>query len=242
MIKTKKILKYYSSLFPVSKEQLSFLVNSVNDNKNASFLDIECGLSDIGYEIAKKGFNVTAIESHPDFINLLNKKNKKLKDNFKTSSFSTMDIARRFGKNKFDVAFCINSRLLAIQDPILLTKFFFDTKIALKDGGILVVDLFNMSKVYSQDKIIFPLRKTAKHSLLVNLTRNDLTYELNATFVKNNKKEIPILQNEPSYPFTKQTIENKAKEVKFSSVEFYSDYNKTPFTENSERIICVLKK
>ena len=39
-----------------------------------------------------------------------------------------------------------------------------------------------------------------------------------------------------------ETIKKIAEELKFSSVEFFGDYLKSPFNKNSSNLICVLTK
>ena len=41
--------------------------------------------------------------------------------------------------------------------------------------------------------------------------------------------------------FETDQIRSYAKEVKYSSCEFFSDYNRTPYSPDSDKIICVLK-
>ena len=55
-------------------------------------------------------------------------------------------------------------------------------------------------------------------------------------------KVIDEVKDELVCPISMETIRSYAKEVKYSSCEFYSDYNRTPYTPDSDKIICVLKK
>lgn len=241
MLKIKKFLKNYDEFFYTPDSQLSFFKNLIGNNQTANIIDIEGGTSPIGVELSKNA-KVTVTESHKDFDSLL-KKEKKHNPNFNFYNYSSMDIARIFGRNKFDIAFCINSRLLAVQDTILLTKFLFDAKIILKDKGILVLDIYNFNNLqFTNNEAIFTKdSRSNTDKLQISIIRNDLYYYMDASLLKK-KKEISIIENEPTYPFTMQHIQKIAKEINYSSVEFYSDYNKTPFKNDSQRLICILKK
>lgn len=244
MVYTKKITKLYNEFFKIPENQLEFISDFLSKReKPGRILDIECGTAQAGTILAEKGNQLTAIDTHKDFITYLNKKYKKLKKNCHFLNIGTMDVARFFRRESFDIALCVNSRLLFISDKILFTKFLFDTKIMLAPGGIFIIDIANFNNVnFRSSEINLPTRDTMTNSLKVSLTRNELNYSLDVTLLKSRKKIIPIIENEPSFPFTKQTIESAANEVRYSSIEFYSDYKGTPFTDDSERLICVLHK
>lgn len=244
MIYAKKITKLYNNFFKIPDNQIEFISDFLKTReKPGKILDIECGTAQAGTLLAEQGHDLTAIDTHKDFIIYLNKKYKKMKSNCHFYNLGTMDVARFLKRESYDIALCVNSRLLFISDKILFTKFLFDTKIMLAPGGIFVIDIANFNNVnFGAEKITLPTRESMANSLSVSLTRGSLNYSLNVTMTKSRNKEITIIDDEPSYPFTKQTIETAANEVRYSSIEFFSDYRGTPFTENAERLICVLHK
>jgi len=244
MIYTKKITKLYNNFFKIPDNQIEFISDFLKTReKPGKILDIECGTAQAGTLLAQRGNHLTAIDTHKDFIVYLNKKYKKMKKTCNFYNLGTMDVARYLKRESYDIALCLNSRLLFISDKILFTKFLFDTKIMLSEGGIFIIDIANFNKLdFQSDVIRLPTRDSMTNTLSVSLTRNNYSYSLNVVMSKSAKKEITIIDDEPSFPFTKQTIESAANEVRYSSIDFYSDYRGTPFTEDSERLICVLHK
>ena len=52
-----------------------------------------------------------------------------------------------------------------------------------------------------------------------------------------NGKMLPVQKETPIYALMPDEIENFALEAGFSSVEFYADFNKTPFTGKEDSVV-----
>ena len=89
-----------------------------------------------------------------------------------------------------------------------------------------------------------PAKKAERATLYSSVIKNSdsVQYKLFQHVVTASGKVIDEVKDELVCPISMETIRSYAKEVKYSSCEFYSDYNRTPYTPDSDKIICVLKK
>ena len=69
-----------------------------------------------------------------------------------------------------------------------------------------------------------------------------MKYYLNQQIVTNEGVSIDAVKDEEICPISLESFKAYSSEIGYSSVQFYSDYKGTPLSENSEKIICVLKK
>ena len=83
-----------------------------------------------------------------------------------------------------------------------------------------------------------------RNSLYSSVIKNSdqISYKLFQHVVTASGKLIDEVKDELVCPISMETIRSYAKEVGYSSCEFFNDYSRTPYTADSDKIICVLKK
>lgn len=241
MINYKHWLDYTEKLFPLEENQIAFFEDLLKKfNNPAKFLNVECGPAAICKALEKNGVDVTATDSYSGFI----QKISGIK-NIHSFNLNPFDISRYLGKNFYNVIYTGNYRLIFLQDRALIRKFIFDCKMLLSDGGCLVFDLVNFSKLdFSQPRIDLPVKKNEEFQLYSYILKNaeNMKYYLTQQVVANDGTAFVDVDNEQICPISLETFKAFAEELSYSSVEFYSDYKGNPLTENSDRIICVLRK
>lgn len=248
MIYVKKWLEFYNELFPLCDNQVEFLETLIPaDAKPGKFLSVECGLARASQILANKGYDVTVTDRFAEVTSKLQTQNANCEDLIHIFNFLPHDIARYLGKSFFDVIFCSNYRLIFIRDKAYIQKLLFDAKALLRDKGVLVLDLLNFSRYdFTQDRVELNTRKSDRVSLHSEITtdKENLTYLLNqyAVTERENNKTIDLIKSEPVCPISYESFKIFSKEIGFSSVEFYSDYCKTPFDKDADKIVCVLRK
>lgn len=245
MVYIKKWIDYYSELFAVEPEQVNFFNDLVANFKSPSkLLSVECGPALLSDELSKTS-DITVTDSFPEFINVVNNKHVVHNNEFHCFNLNPFDIARYLGKNFFNVITSLDYRLIFMKERTMIKKFMFDVKMLLSDGGYFVIDLINFSKFdFAQTKIDLPVKKCERATLYSSLVKNSetATYQLFQHVVTSSGKVIDVAKAEDVCPISHETLKNWAEELKYSSIEFFSDYKKTPYSKNSDRIICVLRK
>ena len=245
MIYVKKWKDYYEDFFPIEPHQLDFFTNlSEEFTSPAKFLSVECGPALLSDTLQEKN-DITLTDSFPEFVSIVNTRQINKDNPAHVFNLNPADIARYLGKNFFNVIACLSYRIIFMKDRTLIKKFLFDSKMLLSDGGYLVLDILNFSKYdFSETKIDLPVKKSERASLYSSVIKNSdsVQYKLFQHVVTASGKVIDEVKDELICPISMESIRSYAKEVGYSSVEFYNDYNRTPYTTDSDKIICVLKK
>lgn len=244
MIYIKRWIDYYEDLFQPELNQKEFFESLLDTfEQPAKFLSVECGPANLSVDLSKK-YNVTVTDQFPEFIKQVNAKLLAKDTTMNVLNLNPVDISRFLQKNAFNVVTCLNYRLIFLKDRELAKKFMLDARMLLAKGGYLVLDLINFAKYdFSETKIDLPERKCPRATLYSSLIKNteSATYHLFQHVVTKEGKMIEEVKDEPVTPISLETFKSAANTMGFSSIEFYSDYNKTPYSLDSEKIICVLK-
>lgn len=237
-------LDYYSDFFPHQDVEVEFIESYLENQNNAKLLYVECGMAPLSKDFLSK-YDVTFTDKFSEYTTLLNKRLIHKNNRVHIFNLDPIDIARYLAKDFFSTIFCLHNKMIFMQDDVLIKKFLFDSKMLLKENGKIILGLSNFSKYDLQKNIIdFPTVKSSRGSLKVHLSKDkeSASYRLSGEIIPSNGKTIQISQNEKVFPLGLETIKKIAEELKFSSVEFFGDYLKSPFNKNSSNLICVLTK
>ena len=250
MIYSDKWLKYYKNVFLLSDNQPEFFIEQFKNYEQPAFFDVECGPGLLVTSILNSNFpvDITVSDSIDGFITQMSERTAESEKKVQAIPTSPADIAKRIPKHSFNVISCLNYRLIFLKDKAQVLKFMFDAKTLLQYGGILILDLINFAKFdFSDDIIRLPEKKHGDFTLTSTITKHPETfsYQLNQKLTIGNgllKKSFDVVKDEVVSPVSIETFTLFAKETKFSSIQFFSDYKGNAFTPDSDRIICVLKK
>lgn len=237
-------LDYYSDFFSHQDVEVEFIESYLENQDNAKLLYVECGMAPLSKDFLSK-YDVTFTDKFSEYTTLLNKRLIHKNNRVHIFNLDPIDIARYLAKDFFSTIFCLHNKMIFMQDDVLIKKFLFDSKMLLKENGKIILGLSNFSKYDLQKDIIeFPTVKSSRGSLKVHLSKDKelVSYRLSGEIIPSNGKTIQISQNEKVFPLGLETIKKIAEELKFSSVEFFGDYLKSPFNKNSSNLICVLTK
>ncbi|MBQ7969582.1 MAG: hypothetical protein IJ293_01175 [Treponema sp.] len=237
-------LDYYSDFFPHQDVEVEFIESYLENQDNAKLLYVECGMAPLSKDFLSK-YDVTFTDKFSEYTTLLNKRLIHKNNRVHIFNLDPIDIARYLAKDFFSTIFCLHNKMIFMQDDVLIKKFLFDSKMLLKENGKIILGLSNFSKYDLQKDIIeFPTVKSSRGSLKVHLSKDKelVSYRLSGEIIPSNGKTIQISQNEKVFQLGLETIKKIAEELKFSSVEFFGDYLKSPFNKNSSNLICVLTK
>ncbi|MBP5402637.1 MAG: methyltransferase domain-containing protein [Treponema sp.] len=237
------IVEYYDELYPVTQDQKDFYDGLVNSySKPVKFLSIGCGTGILENRLAKDTTDVTGLETIKELLESAARKRRNQLMAVRFFQMSTIEMVRFLGKGFYDVISCLNNRIIFIHDKVLLRKFFFDCKQLLAAGGILILQLCNYDLYTKKTVISLPELSSVRVTLKSKLEyTNDDKYYLTQHIETGNGKNISICSKVPVYPVCKKELEEFAKEAGFTSVEFFSDYKKTPLDENTINQVVIIK-
>ena len=245
MIYIKRWIDYYSELFPVEEGQQNFFESYANEFSNSTkILSVECGPALLS-EILNEKYDITVTDQHQEFIDIVKSRNSYSNGRIHAFNMHPMDLSRYMGNSFFDIVCCLNYRVIFLKERALIKKYMMDVQRLLTNGGYLILDLINFAKYdFSETKIDLPEKKSERATLYSSLVKNSegLSYRLYQNVVTSAGKMIEEVKDEVVCPVSLETFKSAAEEMKFSSIEFFSDYKKSPYFKESDKIICVLKK
>lgn len=237
------LVEYYDELYPVTKDQYDFYAYLMEQYaKPVKFLTIGCGTGVMENYLAKQMTDVTGLETIKELLESATRKHRNQLMALRFFKMSTIEMVRFLGKNFYNVISCLNDRIIFIHDRTLLRKFFFDCKQLLADDGMIVLQLANYNLYKSKTVSVLPEIKTTRVTLTSKLEYVSEEESLLSRNIKTGSgKVLPVYQKTSVYPITPSEIEEYAKESGFTSIEYFADFKRNPFTEKSPSMVVIIK-
>lgn len=237
------LVEYYDELYPVTKDQYDFYAYLMEQYaKPVKFLTIGCGTGVMENYLAKQMTDVTGLETIKELLESATRKHRNQLMALRFFKMSTIEMVRFLGKNFYNVISCLNDRIIFIHDRTLLRKFFFDCKQLLADDGMIVLQLANYNLYKSKTVSVLPEIETTRVTLTSKLEYVSEEESLLSRNIKTGSgKVLPVYQKTSVYPITPSEIEEYAKESGFTSIEYFADFKRNPFTEKSPSMVVIIK-
>lgn len=237
------LVEYYDELYPVTQAQYDFYNGLLDEYaRPVKFLTIGCGTGVMENYLAKQMTDVTGLETIKELLESATRKHRTQLMAVRYFKMSTIEMVRFLGKNFYNVISCLNDRIIFIHDKILLRKFFFDCKQLLAENGIVVLGLANYNLYKNSSSTVLPEIESIRVSLSSKLEQsNDGEYVISRNIKTGSGKVLPVYSKTSVYPITTSEIEEFAKEAGFTSVEFFADFQKNPFTPQSPSMVVIIK-
>ena len=235
-------VEYYDELYPIIPGQKELFTNLMKEfPEPARLLRVGCGTGLFEHLLARENADVTGIEDTSALLRSANLRRRTQLMSLRFFQMSYLDMARFLGKGFYSIISCLDDRILFIHDLTLIKKFFFDTKQLLTNGGYLIITLPNFKLFGNEKEFSLPDRKSIRSSLFTYIDRENGSSYLSQDLETGNGKIFTIHEHEKIHELTAEEIETFAKEAGFSQVNLYSDFNKNPFSPESEKIVALLK-
>lgn len=237
------LIEYYDELYPITKAQYDFYAGLMEEfQKPVKFLTIGCGTGVMENYLAKQMTDVTGLETIKGLLESATRKHRSQLMSLRFFQMSTIEMVRFLGKDFYNVISCLNDRIIFIHDKILLRKFFFDCRQLLAKDGKIILQLANYNLYKAKAVSVLPEISSVRVSLSSKIEYvSDEEYLLSRNLKTGSGKVLPVYQKTSVYPITTSEIEDFAKEAGFTSVEYFADFEKNPFTPQSPSMIAVIK-
>ncbi len=240
------ISEYYDELYPITPEQKKFYQEETSKyNKPVKYLRVGCGTGTFEHILARDGADATGLETNIELLESANRKRRTQLMSLRYFQMSTLEMARFLGHNFYNVVSSLDNRIIFIRDKILIEKFFYDAKQLLAADGKLILELVNFKTIANSGVVKFPTKESIRVKLYTQLVSKDDGSGETKKFIQQdletgNGKILPVTRDAEIYPLVKEEIEGFAKKVGFKKCDFYADFKRTPFTDNSEKLIAVI--
>ncbi len=236
------IIEYYDELYPVLPDETAFFRQTMSEYKPpCKILTIGCGTGSLEHAMVKNGADVTGLDTSKEMLETANRRKKDTGANIRFFQMTTLEMTRFLGKDFYNVIACLNDRIILIRDKTLMRKFFYDCKTLLAKEGRLILQLMNYNLFSSKPMAKLPTLESIRVSLSRQIWTDD-SGKTTAEFELENGagKLIPVIKDTEVYPLQKDEKQQFAVEAGFGDIQFYADFSRVPFTQDSQTLLCVL--
>lgn len=224
------------------EDMCSRIIEICNDEniKFHSYLDIACGTGNVTLKIAKKFNESFAVDISEDMLREAFEKLKKEKIKCK---LICQDMSELSLNRKFDLITSVLDSSNYIIEESKFSDYLLKVKGHLKDEGIFIFDInsyYKLSEIlgnniytYSEDEIFYTWENTFENNIL-NMF---LTF-----FVKKDELYERFEEEHYERAYTEEFIENKLRELNLTIIGKFDGYSKKSVTNQTERIVYIVKK
>lgn len=220
-----------------SPKQVEFIEKSVPLKPKYKILDLACGNGRHSILLAKKGYCVTGYDLSADYIDQAKQEVEKVGTNV---TFERMDMRSLNIFEKFDVIISFSTSL-AFYDDEVNRDIFHRIYEALKPGGVFLFDQANIFWIISMDN------ESGANKLLDGRIHH-YKYDFDAEKCVLSRRS--ILEDKEGRQesgwdiryYTLPELDLILKEIGFSIVQTYGDYDSSRYRVDSKRLIVTLRK
>ncbi|MBR1535307.1 MAG: methyltransferase domain-containing protein [Treponema sp.] len=236
------IAEYYDELYPASDELKKFYEDETKAfTPPVKYLSIGCGTGSFEHYLAKKGCDVTGLETVPSLIESANRKRRTQLMALRFFQMSSLEMCRFLGKGFYNVIMIPDNRIIFTHDSTLMAKLFYDCRLLLAEGGKLILHLPNFEKFNAEPVAKLPIRESIRVRLFSKIKTDSSGKKFFEQELETGTgKRLFVTKDAEIQGLTKDKIEQYAKEVGFTKFSFYSDFAKSEFTKQSNELIVVL--
>lgn len=233
--------EYYDELFPVSEDIKEFYLEITKKYKMPTrFLRIASNTGGLEYHLALEGHDVTGLEEELSLLESASRRRRYPNTALRFLNMSGLEMTHFLGEGFYNVISVLYNQLLFIHDEILIKKFFFDCKKLLSQDGSLVLHLWNLEGREPSPMLAMPTIESERAKLFYQIWQETERFSLNMDIERSNGKVFPVLTKTEIQLYRPIDIKRLAEEAGFQSIAFYADFQKNPFTKESEMLLAVL--
>lgn len=229
----------------------------IADYNISKCLDAGCGIGFHSIILSNLGVDVTGIDISPAMIEKARKLANDLNSKAKFEVLDFSQIKEKY-KEEFDLVLCLGNtlpHLLSEKDLLVALRNFYN---ALKNGGVLIIQILNYDKIIENEERIISVRETPT-KIFVRFYDFEPTiigspslkvFEIRRDFLKFN---ILIVDKQKNYshklittrikPIKSDELRKKVNMVGFKKVEIFGNLERCEFDlKNSQNIVVFANK
>jgi 2-polyprenyl-3-methyl-5-hydroxy-6-metoxy-1,4-benzoquinol methylase len=226
--------------------EMPFLLSLLGKPENKRILDIACGSGRHSVALAAKGLQVIGLDMSRTMIEAANKhaEANRVKLTFILSDMVDIDSVV---EGSFDLIFCLGNSLALLHDTGSVRQLVKTIHSRLNDGAAFVTQVLNFEEIHWTGFRNFPT-KTGRLSdgtevtfsrLLEHTDYPDSSTLIMSVFKKENDDWISEVSTQKVLNLNYNIMSDVLSTAGFGHVEFFSDYNESPFERKSSRSIVI---
>lgn len=208
--------------------------------EKSDYVDLACGTGNLTREVGKNFKNVWAVDLSCDMLGVAEEKLRevKLKPNLVCQDMSELNLMK-----KFNLITCALDSTNYICDEESLKQYFIKVFHHLKDDGIFIFDINSHYKIteilgdniftYDDDNIVY---------IWDNVLENDIVTMYLTFFIKEDDIYKRFDEEHVERAYSEEFLDKLLNEIGFEVLEKLDDYNNVQISQETERIVYILRK
>ncbi|RSK25650.1 class I SAM-dependent methyltransferase [Bacillus sp. HMF5848] len=229
--------KYYDTIFPVNSVQINFITQHMHGK---SLLDVAAGTGNQAVELAKLGYNVTAVDLDPSMVHSINRKATEQQVTIHTDILNMIDI-KSLQPLSYDTITCIGNSLSHLSSIDEITQALQGFTKVLNKNGTIIIQIVNYNRIFA-------------HSIkqLPTINRPPVKFERSYELCENNKiifngtLTVDDEQYESSvtlYGIQAEQLVSSLNNAGFHHIELFGSFKGEPYTSiESPALVVVARK
>lgn len=224
----------YDQIFPLRKEQLNYVLNSVE--KSDIILDVGCASGTLVSELHSKEFKAIGIDPSSDMIDLAIKQNPDL-------SLYDMDLETYIEEHsgeKYNLITCFGNTLPHLGNEKQIEEFLSQMYSSLSSNGTILIEMINFHRFHSEKENTFPDIETETHLFERNYSgENPLFFNTKLTLKETGKA---VKAHVPLFVIYPEELKEKLEEAGFTDIKMFQNYENTEFTNDAFFVLVKAKR
>jgi glycine/sarcosine N-methyltransferase len=232
------IAPYYDRIFPYKSGKGDF-VESLLPDKPSYILDIGCATGALAKDLSRRGHFVTGIDLDKEMISLA-------RQGSSGPDFDVMDMLQvdeEFGKSQFHLVSCLGNTLVQLSSLEKISSLLGKVRIILKPGGVFVMQNVNYDRIITRNISTLPVIEDKTLIFYRNYY-----YHLDTGLIEFNTRVIDKIELKESastsylYPLRSDEFSQLLTQNGFTRFDFYGDFDKNAFCEESPALVGVIRR
>lgn len=236
-----QISKYYDYIFPTGDAQLEFIKKTAGAQGN-KVLDIACGSGGYSIELAKAGYDVTAVDLDEAMVLKAKEKAEKEKLDINIVQSDMLGLESNL-KEKFDCVFCIGNSIVHLGSLEEIKKALKQMYNLLGKEGSLVLQIINYDRIIKFGVNELPVLRDDSIGLeFVRKYEEDPDTGLinfNTLLTIDNAEDKVSYENSIKlFPLISSELSSALQETGFHTIQFFGDFKRSSYDENSFMLVA----
>lgn len=240
------IAPYYDDIFPLSREQIRFIIEQSDDDtvsiaetqsrskRRKMLLDIGCATGNLSLSLSQHGFIVTGIDADREMVHLARRKASDTQPESAITFFEAdmKNLTGVFPSASFNVVVCFGNTLVHLTEPQSISSFVEDTSTLLTRNGVFLLQIINYDRILDNNISVLPTIENEKirfeRQYSYRHSQHCIEFTTKLTVKDHNKT---VTNSVLLYPLRKAELTEYLKRAGFTNLRLYGDFSDRPFSE-----------
>lgn len=236
------LLEYYDEIFPVTQQRIDFIVSHLPPRSYPQrILDVGCATGGTSIALARRGLEVTGIDSDWAMIQSANRKNPEPKSNARFLCMDMREVDSWFPPRSFDTLLCLGNTLVHLDSLGTIDTFFGSMVRLCQTPATVILQFVNYKEILKTQNPHLPPIKTSRcrfERQYQKLSNGKILFEGR---LYSSTEEMVFEGTNELYPLLLDDCVALLKNHSFTNIEVYEDFTEAPYRNDSLGVLVVAR-